>query len=121
MVLLLFAGEFTVLDVKPQEGEQNAKVKVKVRVNIHGIFAVSSAARVEKHEKEVEAPKETKKADDKKKEEPMDVDAGASNGEAKQNGAEQDAAAQEAPKETAEVRTHIKNNHDHCVKSLCVL
>ena len=53
----MFAGEFTVLDVKPQEGEQNAKVKVKVRVNIHGIFAVSSAARVEKHEKEVEAPR----------------------------------------------------------------
>lgn len=56
------------LDVKPQEGEQSAKVKVKVRVNIHGIFLVSSAARIEKHEKEVEVPKDAKKTDGKKKE-----------------------------------------------------
>ena len=49
------------------EGE-SAKVKVKVRVNIHGIFTVSSAARIDKVEKEVEVTKEEVKKTPEKKE-----------------------------------------------------
>ena len=62
-------GSFTVCDVKPQEGEENAKVKVKVRVNGNGIFTIASAVRVEKVEKEVEAPKEPPKEKKEKTEE----------------------------------------------------
>lgn len=34
--------------VQPQATGDNSKVKVKVRVNIHGVFLVSSASMVEK-------------------------------------------------------------------------
>lgn len=34
-------------NVVPQESGESAKVKVKVRVNVHGVFSVSSASLVE--------------------------------------------------------------------------
>lgn len=43
-------GQFEIGDVKPLEDGGNQKVKVKVRINLHGIFVVSSANFVEKHE-----------------------------------------------------------------------
>lgn len=33
--------------VQPNAEGENSKVKVKVRVNIHGVFAVSSASLIE--------------------------------------------------------------------------
>ncbi|XP_072440272.1 heat shock 70 kDa protein 4L-like [Chiloscyllium punctatum] len=41
-------GRFTIQNVIPQSDGENSKVKVKVRVNIHGIFNVSSASLIEK-------------------------------------------------------------------------
>ena len=43
-------GHFEVGEVRPLEDGGNQKVKVKVRINLHGIFVVSSANYVEKHE-----------------------------------------------------------------------
>ena len=43
-------GQFEIGEVKPLADGGNQKVKVKVRVNLHGIFVVSSANYVEKHE-----------------------------------------------------------------------
>ena len=43
-------GNFEIGDVKPLEDGSNQKVKVKVRINLHGIFVVSSANFSEKHE-----------------------------------------------------------------------
>lgn len=40
-------GQFLIQNVVPQESGECAKVKVKVRVNIHGVFSVSSASSVE--------------------------------------------------------------------------
>ncbi|XP_029028800.1 heat shock 70 kDa protein 4a isoform X2 [Betta splendens] len=40
-------GSFLIQNVTPQEGGESAKVKVKVRVNVHGVFSVSSASLVE--------------------------------------------------------------------------
>lgn len=54
-------GQFHVEKVVPQADGSSSKVKVKVRVNVHGIFSVSSASLVEVH-----------KSDDS--EEPMDTD-----------------------------------------------
>nr|CAD7396596.1 unnamed protein product [Timema poppensis] len=43
-----FIGQYIIKDIKPTPEGESAKVKVKVRVNLHGIFSVSSAALVEK-------------------------------------------------------------------------
>uniref|UniRef100_A0A7N8XKP2 Heat shock protein 4a n=1 Tax=Mastacembelus armatus TaxID=205130 RepID=A0A7N8XKP2_9TELE len=40
-------GQFLIQNVVPQASGESAKVKVKVRVNIHGVFSVSSASLVE--------------------------------------------------------------------------
>uniref|UniRef100_A0AAX7UWN1 Heat shock protein 4a n=1 Tax=Astatotilapia calliptera TaxID=8154 RepID=A0AAX7UWN1_ASTCA len=41
------AGQFLIQNVAPQASGESAKVKVKVRVNVHGVFSVSSALLVE--------------------------------------------------------------------------
>lgn len=52
--------------VVPQASGESSKVKVKVRVNIHGIFSVSSASLVEVQKSdETEEPMETEQANDK--------------------------------------------------------
>jgi len=51
-------GLFEVGDVKPTEDGGNQKVKVKVRINPSGLFGVSSASLLEKHEVEEEVPVE---------------------------------------------------------------
>uniref|UniRef100_A0A669D7P3 Heat shock protein 4b n=1 Tax=Oreochromis niloticus TaxID=8128 RepID=A0A669D7P3_ORENI len=52
--------------VVPQASGESSKVKVKVRVNIHGIFSVSSASLVEVQKSdEAEEPMETEQAADK--------------------------------------------------------
>ncbi|XP_077402578.1 heat shock 70 kDa protein 4-like isoform X2 [Vanacampus margaritifer] len=40
-------GQFLIQNVVPQTSGESAKVKVKVRVNIHGVFSVSSASLIE--------------------------------------------------------------------------
>ncbi|XP_069574178.1 heat shock 70 kDa protein 4a isoform X2 [Brachyistius frenatus] len=40
-------GQFVIQNVVPQASGESAKVKVKVRVNVHGVFSVSSATLVE--------------------------------------------------------------------------
>jgi len=62
-------GQFEIGEVKPLADGGNQKVKVKVRVNLHGIFVVSSANYVEKHEVEEEVQMEVdppKEENDKK-------------------------------------------------------
>ncbi|KAF8785641.1 heat shock protein 105 kDa-like [Argiope bruennichi] len=41
-------GTFTVMNVTPTPEGESSKVKVKARINIHGIFSISSATMVEK-------------------------------------------------------------------------
>ena len=43
-------GQFEIGDVKPLADGGNQKVKVKVRINLHGVFVTSSANYSEKHE-----------------------------------------------------------------------
>ena len=50
--------------VVPQASGECSKVKVKVRVNIHGIFSVSSASLVEVQKSDdTEEPMETEQAE----------------------------------------------------------
>ena len=51
-------GKFSVDSVEPKEDGSSQKVKVKVRVNLHGVFAVTSANLVETREVEEEVPME---------------------------------------------------------------
>jgi len=65
-------GVFEIGEVRPKDDGSNQKVKVKVRVNLNGVFTVASASLIEKHEveEEVEVPMDVdqNKEDDKKKE-----------------------------------------------------
>lgn len=45
---LLVLGRFVVQNVSAQKDGEKSKVKVKVRVNTHGIFTISTASMVEK-------------------------------------------------------------------------
>jgi len=72
-------GVFEIMEVRPAAEGGNQKVKVKVRVNPNGIFAVSSASLIEKTEVEEEVPveMETEPAKEdaaEKKEDKMDAD-----------------------------------------------
>lgn len=59
-------GQFLIQKVVPQASGESSKVKVKVRVNIHGIFSVSSASLVEVQKAdETEEPMETEQANEK--------------------------------------------------------
>merc|ERR1711909_173070 len=74
-------GLFEIGDVRPTAEGGNQKVKVKVRINPNGIFGVSSANLVEKHEIEEEVPVEMevdqKENGEKKEEENKGTEAGA--------------------------------------------
>ncbi|KAJ8297812.1 hypothetical protein KUTeg_024343 [Tegillarca granosa] len=88
-----FIGAFKVNDIVAQKNGENSKVKVKVRVNSHGIFTVMSATMTEKLEDD--------KADgDKNGPEAMDVDSEKKNGEDSQTQGEEQ--QQEANSESAE-------------------
>ena len=63
---ILVSGSFAINKVVPQANGESSKVKVKVRVNIHGMFNVASASMVEKQEA----------AEEESKEEPMEVNNG---------------------------------------------
>lgn len=59
---IYFVGCFNIQKVTPAANGESAKVKVKVRVNNHGIFSIMSATQTEQLE------------EDGKEEENMDVD-----------------------------------------------
>merc|ERR1711944_113932 len=92
-------GQFEIGDVKPLADGGNQKVKVKVRINLHGVFVTSSANYTEKHEieeevqMEVDPPKEEGEKKEANGEAPADDTAKAEDAEMK------DAAAAEGAKE----------------------
>ncbi|XP_051534270.1 heat shock 70 kDa protein 4-like [Myxocyprinus asiaticus] len=70
-------GQFNIQKVVPQPSGESSKVKVKVRVNVHGVFSVSSASLVEVLKSaEGEEPMETEtsgKEDENKMQEDQEV------------------------------------------------
>merc|ERR1712083_117408 len=95
-------GLFEIGDVKPTADGGNQKVKVKVRVNPNGIFGVSSASLVEKHEVEEEVPVEMevdqKENGEKKEEENKETEAGAEEPKKEEGKMETEEAKKEEPK-----------------------
>merc|ERR1719323_1649651 len=104
-------GNFEVGDVKPLEDGSNQKVKVKIRINLHGIFVVSSANYSEKHEIEEEVQMEV----DPPKEEAASADAPAPEGNDKEPPKSEDAEMKEdeasgaaSPKAAEEPKKEMK-------------
>ncbi|XP_076147847.1 heat shock 70 kDa protein 4b [Alosa pseudoharengus] len=63
-------GQYVIQKVVPQATGESSKVKVKVRINVHGIFSVSSASLVEVQKSdEAEEPMETEQPSSEKEEE----------------------------------------------------
>ncbi|PKU36888.1 hypothetical protein llap_12805 [Limosa lapponica baueri] len=100
------ATHFLVQKVTPQTDGSSSKVKVKVRVNIHGIFSVSSASLVEVHKSdENEEPMETDQH--AKEEEKMQIDQ-----EEQQKTEEQQQAQPENKAESEEMETSQADSKD---------
>ncbi|KAI1234268.1 hypothetical protein IHE44_0003986 [Lamprotornis superbus] len=98
-------AHFLVQKVTPQTDGSSSKVKVKVRVNIHGIFSVSSASLVEVHKSdENEEPMETDQH--MKEEEKMQVD------EEQQKAEEQQQTQPENKAESEEMETCQADSKD---------
>lgn len=54
-ISLISAGTFTIKNITPNEEGEAGKIKIKVRMNIHGVFYVKDATMVEK-QSPVEVP-----------------------------------------------------------------
>ena len=89
-MILIPSARYVVKDVKPTAKGESQKVKVKVRVNLHGMFSVSGAQLTEKREateqeqaeaeqKEAEAKQEAQSKEANDKQEPMDTSEGTDN------------------------------------------
>ncbi|ERE68913.1 heat shock protein 4 [Cricetulus griseus] len=85
-------AQFSVQKVTPQSDGSSSKVKVKVRVNVHGIFSVSSASLVEVHKSE-------------ENEEPMETDQNAKEEETSQAGSKDKKTDQPPQAKKAKVKT----------------
>ncbi|XP_053734796.1 heat shock 70 kDa protein 4b [Synchiropus splendidus] len=100
-------GQFMIQKVVPQASGESSKVKVKVRVNIHGIFSVSSASLVEVLKSdETEEPMETDQTVDKEGENKMQTD------QEEQPASAEDTKESEdkTPKENEEMETTTEEN-----------
>uniref|UniRef100_A0A8C9X405 Heat shock protein 4b n=1 Tax=Sander lucioperca TaxID=283035 RepID=A0A8C9X405_SANLU len=95
-------GQFLIQKVVPQASGESSKVKVKVRVNIHGIFSVSSASLVEVQKSdETEEPMETEQDNGKEEENKMQTD----QDEQQSQGDGPKEAEEKTPRENEEMET----------------
>ncbi|KAI3351223.1 hypothetical protein L3Q82_005782 [Scortum barcoo] len=95
-------GQYMIQKVVPQASGESSKVKVKVRVNIHGIFSVSSASLVEVQKSdETEEPMETEQANEKDGESKMQTD----QDESQSQGDSQKETEEKTPRENEEMET----------------
>uniref|UniRef100_A0A3Q1HJZ1 Heat shock protein 4b n=1 Tax=Anabas testudineus TaxID=64144 RepID=A0A3Q1HJZ1_ANATE len=100
-------GQFLIQKVVPQASGESSKVKVKVRVNIHGIFSVSSASLVEVQKSdETEEPMETEQANEKDGESKMQTD----QDEPPSQGDGQKETEEKTPRENEEMETTTEEN-----------
>ncbi|XP_076375782.1 heat shock protein 70Cb isoform X2 [Megalopta genalis] len=72
-------GTFVIKNVKPTPEGESSKVKVKVRINLNGIFTITSASLIEKHElsqqeKEEEEKQQQQQQQQQQQKQQMDVD-----------------------------------------------
>ncbi|NXG59205.1 HS74L protein, partial [Hemiprocne comata] len=111
-------GRFTIQNVGPQHDGDNSKVKVKVRVNIHGLFSVANASIIEKQNIEGDhndAPMDTESSsknqgrDDELDKMQVDQDEGTQKSQAEQ----QNQADEETENAGTETKTASGDKQDH--------
>jgi len=106
-------GRFEIGPIKPEEDGSSTKVKVKVKVDIHGIFSVESAHTVTKIQVPVEEEKKEEKKDAKKtekKEEKMETE------EAQENGVKEENISNENEAENVNAEKLEKSDSDEKMK-----
>ncbi|XP_075888915.1 heat shock 70 kDa protein 4-like [Nelusetta ayraudi] len=104
-------GKYLIQKVVPQASGESSKVKVKVRVNIHGIFSVSSASLVEVQKSdETEEPMETEQANDKEEQPKMQTD----QDEQQSQGDGQNETEESTPEENEEMQVNKPKLNDGC-------
>nr|XP_046152069.1 heat shock 70 kDa protein 4-like isoform X3 [Oncorhynchus gorbuscha] len=98
-------GQFVIQKVVPQASGESSKVKVKVRVNIHGIFSVSSASLVEVQKtEEGEEPMDTEQQATPEKEEEKEEETDQDETKAQGDG-QKEAEEEKTPLENEEMET----------------
>uniref|UniRef100_A0A8C4K1M5 Heat shock 70 kDa protein 4L n=1 Tax=Dromaius novaehollandiae TaxID=8790 RepID=A0A8C4K1M5_DRONO len=96
-------GRFTIQNVVPQHDGDNSKVKVKVRVNIHGLFSVANASVIEKQN-----------IDGDHSDTPMDTESSSKNQGIQRSQAEQQSQADEETENAGtETKTASGDKQDH--------
>ncbi|KAL9971511.1 hypothetical protein ACROYT_G017682 [Oculina patagonica] len=106
-----FIGSFSIKDVVPSKEGESSKIKVKVRLDIHGVLNVVNASLVEKlavaQEPEVESM-EVEGQDDKAKEATADAASESSQGTEESSGSQEKQAGEE-PMDTAAESSESKD------------
>ncbi|XP_070960242.1 heat shock 70 kDa protein 4-like isoform X3 [Oncorhynchus clarkii lewisi] len=99
-------GQFVIQKVVPQASGESSKVKVKVRVNIHGIFSVSSASLVEVQKaEEGEEPMDTEQQATPEKEEEKEEETDQNETKAQGDGQKEAEEEKTTPPENEEMET----------------
>ncbi|XP_064811396.1 heat shock 70 kDa protein 4-like isoform X1 [Oncorhynchus masou masou] len=99
-------GQFVIQKVVPQASGESSKVKVKVRVNIHGIFSVSSASLVEVQKaEEGEEPMDTEQQATQEKEEEGNMQTDQDETKAQGDGQKEAEEEEKTPPENEEMET----------------
>ncbi|NWX00994.1 HS74L protein, partial [Caloenas nicobarica] len=111
-------GRFTIQNVGPQHDGDNSKVKVKVRVNIHGLFSVANASIIEKQHIEgdhndtpmdTESSSKSQGRDDELDKMQVDQDEGIQKSQAEQ----QNQAEEETENAGTETKAAFGDKQDH--------
>lgn len=71
---LLFKGKYVIQNIAAQNDGEKTKVKVKVRINTHGIFSVSTASMVEQMKEEENENHSVKAVVDAQNQKPSEED-----------------------------------------------
>lgn len=102
-IFVLHAGTFTIKNIKATPEGESAKVKVKARINLNGIFTISSASLIEKREptQQEKEEEDAQQQQQQQQQNNMDVD----QQQEKKDKADQEAQANEPP--ATEVRINL--------------
>uniref|UniRef100_A0A8C2H255 Heat shock protein 4b n=1 Tax=Cyprinus carpio TaxID=7962 RepID=A0A8C2H255_CYPCA len=102
-------GQYVIQKVIPQASGESSKVKVKVRVNVHGIFSVSSASLVEvQKSEEEEESMDTEQSTEKDNEEDGEKKAGTEEMETSAEEGKQEKKSDQPPQaKKAKVKTKV--------------
>ena len=96
LYIVFFPGDFTVKGVVPTVDGEASKIKVKARLNIHGIFSIITATLYEK----IEEPPPVEQPEASQQEQPMNEDQAKSKGDSEEPPKQTDTNSTDSPPQT---------------------